>query len=77
MDIQMPNMNGIEATRSIRNTDNLNTETPIIALSANIQPNQQEEYLNVGMHACLAKPIKPQDLRQAVSEFYFKFCNTV
>ncbi len=73
MDIQMPHMDGVEATRHIRKTTGKNQHTPIIALSANILEEQRESYIDAGMQACLSKPIKPQDLRQAVSECHQKF----
>ncbi|WP_135079009.1 ATP-binding protein [Terasakiella sp. SH-1] len=73
MDIQMPLMTGEEATIALRAGQSPNKDTPIIALSANIMPQQQEAYLKAGMQACLAKPIKPQDLRQAVSQYYQEF----
>ncbi|SCA56903.1 putative Histidine kinase [Candidatus Terasakiella magnetica] len=73
MDIQMPLMTGEEATIAIRNGTGPNKDTPIIAISANIMPQQQESYLKAGMQGCLAKPIKPQDLRQAVSRYYQEF----
>lgn len=56
MDIQMPNMNGVEATKIIRSMisyDNI----PIIALSANAFSEQINEYLNFGMNDYLPKPI--------------------
>lgn len=70
MDIQMPRMNGVEATKKIRSTCALNKHTPIAALSANILEEQQKSYLEAGMQICLAKPIKPEALRQAIIKLY-------
>lgn len=70
MDIQMPRMTGLEATNHIRQNEGPNTQTTIVALSANIMPDQQESYLKSGMQGCIAKPIKPDDLRQAVLDYY-------
>jgi len=54
MDIQMPNMNGYEATQKIRE---LNSSVPIIALSANVMQEDIEKSQASGMNAHLAKPI--------------------
>lgn len=70
MDIQMPNKNGVEATREIRQSDGPNAKTTIVALSANILEEQQQSYLEAGMQSCLAKPIKAEDLRREVLSLY-------
>lgn len=64
MDIQMPVMGGIEATRLIRSSQGPNRETPIIALSANVLPEQQQTYRDSGMVACLGKPFRKGELAQ-------------
>ena len=75
MDIQMPKMDGIEACKAIRSHEGPNQYTPIIAISANIFEKQQKEYMDAGMQACIAKPIKPQDLRREVMALHQKFSN--
>ena len=55
MDIQMPDMNGIEATKIIRNQ--LHKKTPIIALTAHALNNEKEEYMNQGLSDYITKPI--------------------
>lgn len=75
MDIQMPELDGVEATKRIRQETGINQETPIIALSANILHDQQASFLKAGMQACLTKPIKPIDLRHYVLAFYQQFVN--
>jgi signal transduction histidine kinase/ActR/RegA family two-component response regulator len=77
MDIQMPKMDGIEACKAIRTHEGPNQNTPIIALSANIFEKQQKEYMDAGMQACIAKPIKPQDLRREVMALHQKFSNNI
>ncbi len=54
MDIQMPNMNGYDATKTIRIEDK---ETPIIGLSANVMKEDIEAGLEAGMNAYLFKPL--------------------
>ena len=58
MDVQMPNMNGLQATRAIREGENpLGKTIPIIAMTANAFSSDVEECYNAGMDAHLAKPL--------------------
>ena len=57
MDVQMPELDGIEATKLVRRTANPNRETPVIAFTANTAPNEIEACLNAGMSGHLAKPL--------------------
>ena len=66
MDIQMPNMNGYEATQLIRET---NSHVPIIALSANVMREDIEKSLNAGMNGHLAKPIDTLKLYTTLLKF--------
>ena len=66
MDVHMPNMNGVEATRRIRRIDGLNAETPIIALTAKDRPGDRETFLEAGMDDVLAKPLELKPLRSKV-----------
>ncbi|MCC9138835.1 response regulator [Pontibacter silvestris] len=56
MDIQMPRMNGIEATARIRNESSLNKDTPIVAFTANVQQEKVDNYVSFGFTDCLFKP---------------------
>lgn len=58
MDIQMPVMNGIEATEKIRE----NSPVPIIALTANSTKQEQQKCMKAGANEYLTKPFKPQEL---------------
>ncbi len=57
MDVQMPELDGLTATRLIRNELGL-TELPIIALTAGVLPHQRQEALAAGMNDVLPKPIR-------------------
>ena len=61
MDINMPIMDGIEATKLIRKNSTLNS-IPIIALTANVLEIDRKLYASVGMNDYLSKPIRPEDL---------------
>ena len=61
MDIQMPEMNGLEATRTIR-ANATNQSTPIIALTAHAMANEREMLLDSGMDDYMTKPVSEQDL---------------
>lgn len=63
MDIQMPVMDGISATRAIRT---LGCDTPIIALTANAMAGNREEYLAAGMNDYASKPFDPVDLLEKI-----------
>lgn len=69
MDIQMPVLDGYQATEQIRNNSSLNNETPIVALSANVLAEANEKALAVGMNAYLSKPFKKSELEELVKEW--------
>jgi signal transduction histidine kinase/CheY-like chemotaxis protein len=68
MDIKMPVMDGLEATRRIRGLGGPAADTPIIALTANADPFDAESYLAQGMDAVVEKPIKPDALMIAMRQ---------
>jgi PAS domain S-box-containing protein len=59
MDIQMPVMDGVQATREIRALPGAASLTPIVATTANVLAHQVESYRKSGMDGCVAKPISP------------------
>ena len=66
MDIQMPGMDGIEATRRIRALGGDVGATPILAMTANALAHQQASYLAAGMNGAVAKPLSPAALVQTL-----------
>jgi len=67
MDIQMPVMDGVEATRHIRAMPGAVGQTLIVAMTANVLPDQIEAYRRAGMDGCVAKPISPAALLTEIS----------
>ncbi|MCC8194599.1 MAG: response regulator, partial [Deltaproteobacteria bacterium] len=73
MDIQMPVMDGLEATRRIRASGKFNTATvPIVAMTANAMSTDKEKSLEAGMNAHIAKPINHAELAETVRHWYGK-----
>jgi len=70
MDLQMPEMNGFEATEFIRNT--MNSKTPIVALTADVTTVDLAKCRSVGMNDYLAKPVDDRLLYAKIVEFVKK-----
>ncbi|WP_036567047.1 response regulator [Oceanospirillum beijerinckii] len=66
MDIQMPDMDGLEATRRIRNLSPLFEELPIIALTAHALPEEGDKFLKAGLNDLLTKPFDEQKLASII-----------
>ncbi|RLB07078.1 MAG: hypothetical protein DRG27_06805 [Deltaproteobacteria bacterium] len=67
MDVQMPEMDGLEATRKIRE---LGIKIPIVALTANAFEEDRKRCLEAGMDEYLSKPIKIEELLNIISKFF-------
>ena len=65
MDMQMPVMDGIEATRALRRVPGL-ARLPVVAMTANVQPADRQRCLDAGMSDFLGKPIEPDLLWQSL-----------
>ena len=68
MDIQMPKMDGLEATRYIRRFERF-ANLPIIAMTAHALPSDRQKSLSAGMNDHLTKPINPPELYSAVCKW--------
>jgi CheY-like chemotaxis protein len=69
MDIQMPEMDGFDATKKIRELEKeTGTHTPIIALTAYLFNEEDSRYKEAGMDLYLYKPFVPDDLKAAISK---------
>ena len=67
VDIEMPRMTGLDVIRTIRARRDERARTPIVALTANADPEDAKHYLSIGMAAVVEKPIKPERLRMAMN----------
>ncbi|MEM7030846.1 MAG: response regulator [Chloroflexota bacterium] len=68
MDIQMPELDGVGATKRIRNNSDLAIQPYIIALTANALQGDRERYLDVGMDDYLSKPVRSAQLASALQQ---------
>ena len=66
MDIKMPRMDGVAATRAIRALEGPASRTPIIALTANADPEDVRAYIEAGMNDVVEKPIKAERMLEAL-----------
>jgi two-component system sensor histidine kinase BarA len=69
MDIHMPELNGLETTRRIREQESPDQHTPIFALTADAMPDDQENFRVAGMDEVLIKPFDEQQLLQYINKY--------
>jgi DNA-binding response OmpR family regulator len=69
MDVHMPVMDGLTATREIRKLESEQYRVPILALTASVMTDERSRCLAAGMDGMLTKPIELQKLREAVVRF--------
>jgi two-component system sensor histidine kinase/response regulator len=71
MDINLPDLNGIDVTNQIRNTEKtLGTYTPIIAVTGNNQPGDEEKILHAGFDYYISKPVNHNILLEVLLKIY-------
>ena len=72
MDVQMPEMDGLDAAAAIREREQRTREhQPIVAMTAHAMKGDRERCLAAGMDGYVTKPIRPEDLWQAIEQFVF------
>ena len=67
MDVQMPGIDGLEATRRIRALGGAPAQVPVVALTANVLAHQRRAYLDAGMDGVVGKPISPGVLLREIA----------
>ena len=78
MDVQMPNMDGLEATRTIRQFDNKRlSSVPIVAMTAFAMKADQDRCMAAGMNGHLSKPIDPVELSATVEGYASQFAGAI
>ena len=76
MDVQMPQMDGLEATKTLRSLEREKSgHTPIIAMTANAMKGDRERCLEAGMDDYLSKPVKAQHLNEIIERYLLRAKN--
>ena len=71
LDVMMPGMDGPETLKGLRNFPEL-ANTPIVFMTAKVQPQEVEGYLNLGAVGVIAKPFDPMTLAQQLRDIWAK-----
>jgi CheY-like chemotaxis protein len=69
MDVQMPKMDGVEATARIRELGGERASVPIVALTGNVMQGDRENYLEAGMTDYVSKPVKIPEFRALLARY--------
>ena len=69
MDVQMPVMDGVTATKAIRASGHRNAQIPIVAMTANVLPQQVATLREAGMHDHVGKPFKAAGLQEVIARW--------
>ena len=69
LDVMMPGMDGPETLRALRQLPHL-AHTPIVFMTAKVQPQEVQEYLNLGAAGVIAKPFDPMSLSQQLLDIW-------
>jgi two-component system, sensor histidine kinase and response regulator len=69
MDVQMPEMDGLQATREIRRQEGKGKRTPIVALTAHAMSGDRERCLQAGMDNYITKPVNPKELDEMLEQY--------
>jgi signal transduction histidine kinase/CheY-like chemotaxis protein len=77
MDVQMPIMDGVSATRLIRSLPGPECDVPIIAMTASVLPEQVRSFKEAGMNDHVAKPFQKEELLSLVERWAFDSINSV
>lgn len=72
MDIQMPEMDGIEATKKIRNLTSEKRNIPIVAMTAHALKNEKDNCISIGMNDYISKPFDPENLFDKILQYASK-----
>ena len=76
MDVSMPRLDGIGATRAIRDGDGLSRRTPIIGLTAHALPDERRRLEEAGMEDCIVKPLRSAKVRQMIDALMLRISST-
>ena len=69
MDVQMPELDGVQATQKIKNEIDKDKQPLIIAMTAHALQGDREKYISAGMDDYLSKPIKTEELIEALKKY--------